>query len=352
MSPETPYLCVDEARLDANIARVATWAAARGLALRPHAKTHKVPEIARRQLAAGAVGLTVATIGEAEAFAAGGARDLFIGYPLWVDAARGRRLAALAERVALSIGIDSVAGAEQAARELGNAPVSVLVEVDCGHQRSGVPPHDVCRVAEAAGRAGLKVAGVFTFPGHSYCPDGGASAAADEARALSAAAAALAGLTDGPPVVSGGSSPSLAASDAGVLTEVRPGVYVFGDAQQWELGACTPAEIALTCHATVVSARPGRFVLDAGSKVLGADRAPWASGFGRLLDDPAARIVLLSEHHAVVETPGPTPPLGAVVRVVPNHACNAVNLADALYATRPETDAFTCWPVAARGLNS
>ena len=101
-----------------------------------------------------------------------------------------------------------------------------------------------------------------------------------------------------PRTTRGGSTPSLAATGEG-LTETRPGVYVFNDAQQWELGACVPEQIALTCHATVVSHAGGRLVLDAGSKVLGADKAAWASGFGRLLDHPQARIVLLSEHHAV-----------------------------------------------------
>ena len=116
-----------------------------------------------------------------------------------------------------------------------------------------------------------------------------------------------------PRVISGGSTPSLAATGDG-LTETRPGVYVFNDAQQWELGACTPEQIALTCHATVVSHAGGRLVLDSGSKVLGADRAPWASGFGRLLDHPDARIVILSEHHAVADLHGaPLPALGSVV---------------------------------------
>ena len=95
----------------------------------------------------------------------------------------------------------------------------------------------------------------------------------------------------------------------------------------------------------------GRLVLDAGSKVLGADRAPYATGHGRLLDDPGARIVLLSEHHAVVETDRALPPCGSTVRVVPNHACNAVNLVDDLWA-RGTDGTLTAWPVAARGRNS
>ena len=109
-------------------------------------------------------------------------------------------------------------------------------------------------------------------------------------------------------------------------------MYVFGDAQQWELGTMSPEDIALTVTATVVSHAGGRAVLDAGSKVLGADRAAYATGFGRLLDHPDARITGLSEHHAVVDLAGaPLPRLGETVRVVPNHVCAAVNLADDLW---------------------
>ncbi len=349
MHPPTPFLRVDRERLDANIDRVAAWADGHGLALRPHAKTHKTPEIARLQLAAGAVGLTVATVGEAEVFVEHGAEDVFVAYPLWVDDDRARRLRALAERATVAIGVDSVEAAERAGRLLAEAPVAALVEVDSGHHRSGAPAPRAADVARAALDAGLAVRGVFSFPGHSYAPEGRAAAGRDEARALGDAAELLRA-EDMDPVVSGGSTPSLDASDPSVLTESRPGVYVFGDAQQWELGSCSPDDIALTCHATVVSRRPGRFVLDAGSKALGADRAAWASGFGRLLDDPDARVVQLSEHHAVVESPSPAPALGATVRVVPNHVCNAVNLADELWVD--DAGALVRWAVAARGRNA
>jgi D-serine deaminase-like pyridoxal phosphate-dependent protein len=152
-------------------------------------------------------------------------------------------------------------------------------------------------------------------------------------------------------VVSGGSTPSLAHSDLSTLTELRPGVYVFGDAQQWELGSMAPDSIALTCCSTVVSHAGGRVVLDAGSKILGADRAPYASGFGRLPEHPDARVVLLSEHHAVVDLAGaPLPPLGTRLEVVPNHVCNAVNLVGTVYAE--ESGELRPWPVAARGLNA
>ena len=280
-------------------------------------------------------------------FAQQGFDDLFVAYPLWLDDDRRRRLARLAERATLRVGFDSV----EAARRLAGTGVTGLVEVDSGHHRSGVAPEAAGEVAAGAVEGGLEVLGAFTFPGHSYAPGGRAAAAGGEAGALASAAEALRAAGIEPVVLSGGSTPSLAETGDG-LTESRPGVYVFNDAQQWELGSCTPEQVALTCHATVVSHAGGRLVLDSGSKVLGADRPAWASGFGRLLDHPEARIVILSEHHAVADLAGrPLPPLGSTVRVVPNHACNAVNLVDE-YAVLADGGLVDRWAVAARGMNA
>lgn len=340
-------LVVDVARLQDNIARAATFARQRGLALRPHVKTHKTLEIARLQLEAGASGITVATLSEAEVYVGAGFTDVFIAYPLWLDDDRRRRLAALAGRAELRVGFDSV----ESARRLAGTGVRGLVEVDCGHHRSGVAPPEAGPLASDAAASGLAVVGVFTFPGHSYAPAGARErAASDEADALRAAAASLVEAGVEPAVVSGGSTPSLESTGEG-LTEVRPGVYVFNDAQQWELGACTPQQIALTCTARTVSTAGGRLVLDCGSKVLGADRPAWASGYGRLPAHPDARIVLLSEHHAVVDPAGERlPALGSRNSVAPNHVCNAVNLADTL-DVRVGDEVVDRWVVAARGRN-
>lgn len=344
---DTPFLAVDLARLRSTIAATQAFADARGLNLRPHVKTHKCLEIARMQVEAGARGITVATIGEAEVFADGGFDDLFIAYPLWPTDAARERLRALADRASVLIGVDSV---EAASGWVGTG-VRALIEVDSGHHRSGVHPAAAGVVAAGAVASGLAIEGVFTFPGHSYAPgEPRLQAGADEASALALAADAMRAQGVEPRVISGGSTPSLAATGSG-LTETRPGVYVFNDAQQWELGSCGPDDIALTCHATVVSQAGGRIVLDAGSKALGADRPAWTSGFGRLLDFPDARIVMLSEHHAVVDMPDPHLPLGAGVRVVPNHACNAVALADTLEIVENGRRVGT-WSVAARGRNS
>lgn len=349
----TPFLAVDLDAMGRNLARTAEAAQARGLALRPHAKTHKCVEIARRQVEHGAAGLSVATVGEAEVFAAAGFTDLFIAYPIWAVGSRGARLRALAEQASLRVGIDSAEGAEVLARAVADTAVSALVEIDSGHHRSGVAPAGAAEVAMAARRAGLPVAGVFTFPGHGYGPGRREQAAQDEAAALAEATTALrrAGLEV--TVASGGSTPTAAMADGDALTEIRPGVYVFNDAQQAELGTCGWSDVALTAVSTVVSSSGHRAVLDAGSKVLGADQPAWATGAGRLPDHPDARIVALSEHHATVVLPEGGVPLrrGDVVRVAPNHVCAAVNLADELVvlAQGAEVDR---WAVAARGRNS
>jgi D-serine deaminase-like pyridoxal phosphate-dependent protein len=349
-TPTTPYLRVDLARVRRNVRRAAEWAATNQVALRPHAKTHKSPEIARLQLGLGAVGLTVATLGEAEVFSQHGGTDLFVAYPVYVDEHAADRLRALAERGRIAIGVASVEGAAAAGRLLAPYGVEVVVEVDSGQHRTGCAPEDAGSVAVAAARSGLVVRGVFTFPGHSYGPDAMAPAAADEAHALATARASVEREGLEVSVVSGGSTPSFAHTDHGVVTEARPGVYVFGDAQQWELGTMPRDSIALTCRATVVSHSAGHAVLDAGSKALAADRAPYSSGGGRLLDHPDARIVHLSEHHAVVDLAGaPLPRVGSRLDVVPNHCCAAVNLADDLWVE--ELDVLRPWPVAARGRN-
>ena len=360
MPVPTPHLRVDLERLRHNVRRAADHAAAARVSLRPHVKTHKSIEIARLQLVSGARGITVATVGEAEAFVRLGCTDVFIAFPVWVDDDKATRLRDLAEVARVAIGVDSLYGAANTGRRLGGSGIEVMVEIDSGHHRTGIEPDKAGVVAQAARRAGLTVRGVFTFPGHGYAPGAMAEVAAAEALSLQAAKAAVEATGLEVHVVSGGSTPTLTASLSGprvyrdddpTEVEMRPGVYVFGDAQQWELGTCTPDDIALTARATVVSLPEGRMVLDSGSKVLGADRASYASGFGRLLHRPEARIVSLSEHHAVVEPgPGRRPRLGDQVDVVPNHVCAAVNLADELWVE--EAGGLRPWPVTARGLNA
>ncbi|MCF3938997.1 MULTISPECIES: alanine racemase [Gordonia] len=360
MADDTPFLSVDLARLDRNLTAVADRARELGIDLRPHAKTHKCAQLARRQIDSGAVGLTVATIGEAEAFAdalAPTVSDLFIAYPLWVTEHKGARLRSLARRTRLRLAIDSVAGARQLAAVLTDVPVEVVVEVDSGQHRTGVVADKAGALARAADDLGLHVVGVFTFPGHGYGPGPARRRAADdEFEALTQAARSLRDNGIDPVVRSGGSTPTIGFASAEVLTEIRPGVYPFNDAQQLELGSCTADDVALTAIATVVHRSGTRIVIDAGSKIVGADRPAWTSGFGRLLEAPTAVVTSLSEHHAVIDFPIDHPAVlipdpGTTVRMVPNHVCTAVNLVDELVVPMADGPADR-WPVIARGANS
>lgn len=354
--PDTPYLALDVDVMDLNIYRAANQARDRGMALRPHAKTHKSVQIAKRQIDAGAVGLTLATIGEAEIFAEAGVKDIFLAYPLWPSPGRIARVRALSEQVALLLGVDSAQAASRWGQALADTKVNVLVEVDSGHHRSGIEPEDASQVAVAAREAGLGVSGVFTFPGHGYGADRQA-AARDEASALAVARDNLSAAGFDAALISGGSTPTFACADAQILNEIRPGVYVFNDAQQVELGTVGFTNIALTAHTTVVSRRGRNIILDAGSKVLGADRAPWVTGGGRLPEAPDARVVALSEHHATVEFPpgAELPELGTLLRVAPNHVCIAVNLANEIVVVRQTEGGYSVvdqWAVDARGANA
>jgi D-serine deaminase-like pyridoxal phosphate-dependent protein len=354
---DTPCLVVDLDAAEANARRMADGAAARGVALRPHVKTHKSVALARLQLDHGAVGITVGTIGEAEAMVDGGIAEVFIGYPVWADGPKAQRLRDLRRRApGLTVGVDSAEAAgplAAAVREAGDGPLGVLVEVDSGARRSGVAgPAEALAVAARARDEGLDVLGVFTHGGHGYrAPGAGPSAAADEVATLGAAADALRAAGFDIRRVSAGSTPTNVLAAAGQVTEIRPGTYLLGDRQQVVLGAIPADGIALAVAATVVStAVPGQVVLDAGAKTLTKDRAAFLEGFGVIPAYPDAIIERLFDYHAAVSVPAgsPAPRLGEVVAIVPNHVCPVVEQFDEFVVARGGI-AEGRWPVDARG---
>ena len=359
---ETPAVVVDLGRMETAIDSMASTMRERGVALRPHAKTHKSLEVGRRQVAAGASGLTLGTLGEAEVFAAGGFDDLFIAYPLIAAGAKADRLRALADRpgIHLTLGVDSPAGARTIAAALAGAgrdaaSVRILVEVDSGGQRTGVAPDAAGPVAADAADAGLTVVGVFTHGGHGYAgPEARTAAGEDEVRGLAVAADGLRRHGIEPLVVSAGSTPTAAISAHGVVTEERPGSYVFGDRQQATLGSIEPDAIAAFVAATVVSvsASDGRFVIDAGAKSLGKDVAPYLDGHGEIPELGGAIVRRLYDYHGVVERVdgGALPAVGDVLLVAPNHVCPVINLVDA-FAVARDGRFVDRWLVDARGRN-
>ena len=353
---DTPTVIVDLDVLERNITTWAQRMADRGVGLRPHTKTSKCIEVIRRQVDAGAVGLTVATLGEAEVLADAGFTELFQAYPLWAGRPeRARRLRALHDRVDLMVGVESA----EAAAALGRAvvgserPLRVLVELDPGLHRSGARPDEVATIARAAHDAGLDVRGAFTFGGHGYATcDAAPDAGDDEVRTLTLAAELLTAAGFEPEVLSAGSTPTALHSARGPVTDERPGTYVFQDSQQVTLGVASLGEVAMVVAATVVASHTdGRFVLDTGSKAIAADRPAWARGHGLVPAYPEAELRSLSEHHCVGWTDGPRPRVGEVVAVVPNHACVVVNLVDTLTVVRNGVIVDE-WAVASRGRNT
>ena len=303
---DAPELVVDRDRLYANVLGLQRTLDERGIRLRPHAKTHKSVRIGRLQVEAGAAGLTVGTLGEAEVFALAGLRDIFVAYPVWAEGPKAERVRALHATADLRVGVDSAAGAERlgAAVKGMSQRLRVLVEIDPGLHRTGVSDSEAAvAVARAAKAAGLHVEGVFAHAGHSYTPGRAGAASLDEVSTLEAAAEALE--ADGFEIetISAGSTPSRTLSRNWCVNEIRAGTYVLGDRQQVALGAMEAADTAAAVAATVVSAAGDRFVLDAGAKALTRHRPDWLPGFGEVEAYPDVVIEKLSDYHGRAASP-------------------------------------------------
>jgi D-serine deaminase-like pyridoxal phosphate-dependent protein len=344
----TPQVLVERRRLEANLDRMQRAASARGIRLRPHAKTHKSPAVARLQMARGAVGICCAKVGEAEVFAAAGIPDIRLPYP--VNPSNADRLIALMDRAAVSIAVDhpAVARGWSAAMVRAGRTLDVLVKVDVGYHRCGIDPAAPGAAAflgEVAALAGLRLRGVLSHAGQAYTASSVEElerVARTEAAILRDLAAAARAIGVAIEEVSVGATPTarFSVSEEGV-TELRPGNYAYFDRTQVLLGAARLEDCALSVMATVVSKpAPDRIVLDSGSKTLSSDAA---RGFGRPAGhgivfagleatEPDSRLSVarLSEEHAVVLVDGGRTPLepGDRVRVVPNHACVVSNLVD------------------------
>ncbi|HEV2029877.1 MAG TPA: alanine racemase [Candidatus Dormibacteraeota bacterium] len=326
----TPVAVVDEVVMEANLRRMAEFAAASGVRLRPHAKTHKSVEVARWQLALGATGLTVATLTEAETFAAAGVDDLLIAHPP-VGEVKLRRLGALAARLGrLAVAVDDVGVASMLP-----AHVEVMWEVDTGQHRIGTPAGDptfmaVADLVRAIGQSRFR--GLITHGGHAYQAKDDAErrmVAAQEANGLLETAGLLRSRGIEVRELSIGSTPTMGAHPLEGITEIRPGTYVYADANQVTLGVMRLEDCALAVAACVVSTpAEDRAVIDAGSKALSADlRVPGMTGFGIVLGKPHLNVARLSEEHAVLTSAGATGlSVGDFVVIVPTHVCTVVNL--------------------------
>ncbi len=341
----TPSLVLDRAALAANCAAMAARAAKLGVRLRPHMKTAKSAEAAKIATAGQFGGITVSTLAEAEYFASHGFRD--ITYAVGIVPGKLDEIARLQrDGVAMTLVTDNVAAVEAAARRAGElgTEFALLVEIETGGGRAGVLPEspELLEIARRIAQAkGLTLAGVLTHAGHSYKCKGEAeiAAVAEQERAGVVRAAErlhAAGLPC--PVVSVGATPTamFARSLAGV-TEMRPGVYTLMDLYQMALGVCRREDIAVSVLATVIGHNPrtGRILVDAGALALSQDRGAAGLmehvGFGWVLGEKGERLDGLyvaetNQEHGMIAAPTGAPPfdrlpVGARVRILPNHAC-------------------------------
>jgi D-serine deaminase-like pyridoxal phosphate-dependent protein len=364
----TPALLVDRDRLARNIVRMQAKATENGVRLRPHAKTHRSVAVAKMQIDAGAVGLTVAKTSEAEIFVDAGVQDVRIAYVVYGED-KWRRIARLSERARVSFLIDTAESARAASKFFAEegVEIDVLLEVDTGHHRCGVDPAradaiDLARLLHDL--PGLRLVGILTHGGHGYHGPLDGESAADallrtsnqERDVMLSLAARLRdeGIARSDFEISIGSTPTISVFENRHvhdmrITEIRPGNYVFHDAIQVGLGSCAWNDCALTVLSTVVSRHrdldgSDRVYLDAGKKIFTTDTGYATNGFGTILYNAAAMTVLphskvtaLSEEHGWVSVPGGSIlDVGARVRVVPNHACVVASMFDTIHVVSGE----------------
>ena len=340
---ETPVPVVDIDRLEANISRLQRYLDKRGIANRPHIKTHKIPAIAQMQMDAGAVGITCQKVSEAEVMADAGLTDIFIPYNI-VGESKLARLMALAKRVAVSVTADSayvIGGLSDAAQGAG-LTLAVLIECDTGAHRCGVQsPQEAAALARLINQLpNLHFGGLMTYPTSEQTDN-----FVRETRNLLA--------IDNLSIerVSGGGTPSMwQVHSHPEVTEHRAGIYVYGDRLTLRSGAVTLDTCALKVHTTVVS-RPTleRGILDAGSKSLSSD-LHGLDGYGYICEYPEAKMYALSEEHGHVDFSAceRKPEIGERLTIIPNHCCTVTSMFDEVVGTRGD-EVDVIWQVTARG---
>jgi D-serine deaminase-like pyridoxal phosphate-dependent protein len=343
---ETPHLLIDGAKMNRNIEKMAGIARERGVKLRPHVKTHKIPLIARRQLESGAAGITVAKVSEAEVMADSGIRDIFIAYPL-VTVPKIRRAIRLGTGgVRLVVGVDSLEGGRRLSRvaTLEGHELEVRLEVDTGLRRTGAPFDKAVELAaELVSLENLRLGGIYTYRG-AVMEDGVPTldlkqAGLEEGKLMTSLAERMRDSGIEVEDVSLGSTPTAGyAAEVEGVTEIRPGTYVFYDRMQARLGACSLEECAAEVVATVVS-KPSEnlAIIDGGSKTFATDVPPatrplYLEGFGHVVGYPGAILERLTEEHGMLRVNEDLDlGVGDTVRIIPNHVCSTVNLHNEIY---------------------
>ncbi len=348
---ETPALLLHLDVVERNLRHMAERARQLGVALRPHAKTHKCVELGRRQLQHGARGLTVATLVEAEVFARAGFADLTWAFPIDPSHVPHARRIVQETGATLRVVVDDL----RTAKALAGSGLHVWLKVDCGYHRAGVNPATAyaLEVARELGRERqLVFDGILSHSGHAYRTTSKAEAArvAEQERSVMVGFAGRL-REEGIPVreVSIGSTPAMAAvQDLAGVTEARPGNYVFYDRTMVLIGCCEPADVGVTVLATVVSHQPGasHFIVDAGALELSKDPGPAHVGpqaLGAVRGAPELTVVTLSQEHGLIRAESSAVldgrfEVGDRLELVPNHSCLAVAHFDAYHVVQGTGD--------------
>ncbi|HJT67941.1 MAG TPA: alanine racemase [Pyrinomonadaceae bacterium] len=355
---DTPALIVDLDVMERNLSRMAAYCREHELRLRPHTKTHKIPELARKQIQSGASGITVAKLDEAEVMINAGLDDVLIAYPI-VGPTKTHRLADLAQRATITVSLDSETAARgiSAAVSERQSTVNILVELDVGFGRCGVPSEtEALNLAQTiASLPGVNFQGLMFFPGHfGVDPEQRKTLRADVNELLDRCLNSFARAGIPLHTISGGSTPSRYESDLfHGMNETRPGTYIFNDRNTVGVSAASLEDCALSVLVTVVSTSIfGHAAIDGGSKTFSSDRyqAEDGRGFGLVKDDPAVEIERFSEEHGHLNIARSERRyrVGDRLAVIPNHVCSTVNMHDEIYGVRGER-VETIWKVAGRG---
>ena len=355
---ETPAVVIDLDVMEKNLSRMSDYCRLHNLKLRPHTKSHKIPELAKLQLANGANGITVAKIGEAEVMIDSGITDILIAYPI-VGQEKTKRLAKLAERADITVSLDS----EEAARGVSaaftgrNVKAGILVELDVGFGRCGVATEDelLTLAQTVSDLPGLEFRGIMFFPGQFQVNAEERAVLLDQVNSLLGRALEKFERANVPlSIVSGGSTPT--AYDGHLflgVNEIRPGMYIFNDRNMVGVGVAGVQDCALSVVVTVVSnSVAGRAVVDGGSKTFSSDRylAGDGKGFGLVLEDPTAELERFSEEHGHLNVSESQRQykVGDRLTIIPNHVCSTMNMHDQVYGVR-DKHVETVWNVAGRG---
>lgn len=343
---KTPCVVIDDTIVHNNLTRAQQYFDHLGVDFRPHIKTHKIPAIAQRQIALGAVGINCQKISEAKPFAQAGIRDILITYNIIGDD-KLADLYDLAKQCDLKITADSKVCVDGLAKTFANAshPLTVLVECDTGMGRCGVqfPEQAHALACHIYAQPGLTFGGLMTYP---------APHTERQATAFLATAKGLIEQDGIPvPIVTTGGTPCLyTAENNTVMTEYRAGTYIYCDRSLVSAGMCTFADCALTVQATVVSVpHENRCIIDAGSKALTSDLLNQID-YGHIRQFPEAKIITLSEEHGTVDISScpKRPAIGDVVNIIPNHCCVVTNLFDHVHYVQ-KGRVIATYDVSARG---